>query len=97
LSTITPPPSAQLPPVISSFVNGSWTGQITIHQPHLGVQLQADDQKWPLRFVSSFDVLATNDISLEVSTSTNPSLAGDEFAYTLRLLNSGPDDATGLR
>lgn len=84
------------PATITDFVNGVWTGQVTIHQSRLAVTMQASDAIGHQGFSEPFDVLASNDLLLDATTSSNPLLVGEELEYTVRVINPGPSDATGL-
>jgi len=83
-------------PTALNFVNGVWTGEVTVHQPHLAAQLQVGDETGRSGLGDRFDVLASNDLSLDVVTSSNPLLVGDELGYTVQIFNPGPTTATAI-
>jgi hypothetical protein len=89
-------PLSVTPSHITNFVNGKWTGAITVGQPRLRVRLAAHDDSGHHGLGDPFDVVLAGDLSLDVSTSANPMLADDELTYTIRIFNSGPDDVSGV-
>ena len=85
-----------IPTNTENFVNGIWTGNITVLQPATNVVLQADDGSNHTGSSSPFDVNVTNDISIRIVDSPHPVSAGANLTYTIIVANSGPSDATDV-
>ena len=84
------------PTVASNFVNGVWSGQLSIQRPELGAYLEASDVAGHFGRSDRFDVIVQRDTSLEVTVSANPLLIGDEVTYLARIFNSGPYPAENV-
>jgi uncharacterized repeat protein (TIGR01451 family) len=87
-------------PVISSpsgtFINGFWTGSLTITQVVASLHLHADDGASHTGDGNNFAVLATNDLALTGSATADPISLGNNLIYTLNVLKSGPGSAAGV-
>lgn len=79
-----------------SFVNGAWTGGITVLQPATNVVLSASDSGGHTGSSSPFAVNVANDISITAVDTPHPVSAGANLTYTLTIANTGPSDATGV-
>jgi uncharacterized repeat protein (TIGR01451 family) len=80
----------------ATFVNGSWTGNLTCLAPATNVLLHADDGNGHNGTANPFDVLLENDLSLTVVDSPHPVSVGANLTYTLTVANTGPAPATGV-
>ncbi len=79
-----------------SFVNGTWSGNLTVLQPATNIVLRADDGSGHAGSSNPFDVLMQNDISISMVDSPDPVSAGASLTYTLAVANTGPAAATGV-
>lgn len=79
-----------------SFVNGSWTGNLTVQQLASSVSLRANDGDGHQSSSGTFDVLVHDDISVSVSDAPDPVGVGANLVYTITVTNTGPGSATGV-
>ena len=79
-----------------NFVNGSWTGNMTVQQPATNVILLANDGNQHTGSSNPFDVVLTNDLSINIVDSPHPVSVGASLTYTLTVANTGPADSTGV-
>ncbi len=84
------------PNTTASFVNGSWTGSITVPQAVANLRLHADDAAGHAGEGNSFTVLAANDLALTASSPSTVIPIGTDLVYELHVLNAGPAAATGV-
>ena len=86
-------PLSVSPPLISNFVNGVWSGIITVQNLAERMTLKAEAGAEEVGFAAPFTVVAPNDVSLKATTAPNLPLIGDEVTYTFTAANSGPDQS----
>jgi uncharacterized repeat protein (TIGR01451 family) len=79
-----------------TFVNGLWTGNLTLQQLATNLTLRADDGNGHNGISGAFQVLVQNDLSVVVSDSPDPVSVGANLTYTINVTNSGPSSATGV-
>jgi uncharacterized repeat protein (TIGR01451 family) len=85
-----------LPTAISNFVNGVWTGQVTVLQPSPGMYLRADDGNAPATNSSQFSVSPPNDLLVWINDAPDPALVGGNITYSIVVTNNGPTTSTGV-
>ena len=79
-----------------NFVDGVWSGNIAVQQLATNVVLQANDGNNHVGTSNPFDVNPANDLSIKITTSSNPVRFGTNLTYTLTIANTGPPEATGV-
>lgn len=84
------------PTVSGPFVNGAWTGNMTVQHVANAMRLQADDALGHTGSSSNFNVGLQNDLSLTMNASPNPVAIGDVWTNNLVLTNTGPTIATAV-
>jgi len=84
------------PTVASNFIDGVWTGQVTVAQSSPGMFLKAADDTGSSGTSASFTVLPLNDLFVAVSTSPGAGVAGQPLTYSLMVSNTGPGIAHGV-
>lgn len=80
----------------SNFVNGIWTGQITVSQLSTGMVLRAVDSLGVSGTSTVFSVNGPNDLVLSVKDSPDPVFTGQRLTYTLTAFNLGPNSASSV-
>jgi uncharacterized repeat protein (TIGR01451 family) len=93
--------SGSLPVLISptnsgAFVNGSWTGAVTVHQLATNMSLIARDAEGHRGQSNPFDVTVDNDIGLVILDAPDPTVIGARLTNIITVGNSGPLPATGV-
>jgi len=83
------------PKTVSDFVNGVWTGTVTVLQPATNITLVARDQSGIVGVSTPFD--AANEFGVFVSLAPNPVMIGFDLTNLVQVINTGPDVATGVR
>jgi uncharacterized repeat protein (TIGR01451 family) len=78
------------------FVNGVWTGAITVQQPATSVRLLARDNQGHTGVSGDFLAPLRDDVSLLSADSPDPVLGGQAVTYTFIIHNTGPTEATGV-
>ncbi|HEY6169837.1 MAG TPA: Calx-beta domain-containing protein, partial [Verrucomicrobiae bacterium] len=95
--TVTPSVSVPITPVVSgNFIQGIWTGAVTVAQSGANIFLRADDNNGHPASSGYFDVVATNDLLLSVSDMPDPASLGQLINYAIVVTNTGPTTATGV-
>jgi uncharacterized repeat protein (TIGR01451 family) len=89
-------PAAISPGISGNFVNGSWTGNITVQELGTNFVLMADDRNGHIGFGNRFGVYATNDLAVTMTNSPVIPLVNSNLTYHIRVLNSGPNTSTGV-
>lgn len=84
------------PATISNFVDGVWTGQVTVLTTSTGMVLRARDANGLVGHSGVFSVSPSNDLVLSISDSPDPVVVGGAVTYTLSVTNTGPAPATGV-
>ena len=84
------------PTSTASFINGIWSGNLTVTGEATAVVLRAADTVGHSGAANPFTVWGTNDLGLFVSAAPNPVGVLSNLTYTLQVLNPGPGSATGV-
>lgn len=84
------------PATVSGFVNGVWTGPITVLQASTTMVLRAFDASGLTGTSSVFNVSPPNDLVVTVSDLPDPALIGQPMTYTILVTNTGPGDASSV-
>ena len=79
-----------------SFVNGVWTGNMTVGELGTNFMLLANDGIGHLGYSTSFGVYQTNDMAVTLGISPTPPLVKTNLIYTVTVLNPGPNSSTGV-
>ena len=79
-----------------NFVNGAWTGDITVFQPATNMNLVATASSGHRGASTNFDVLLANDLSVAIADRPDPVAVGGYLTNTITVANSGPTAATGV-
>ncbi|HMC28770.1 MAG TPA: Calx-beta domain-containing protein, partial [Verrucomicrobiae bacterium] len=83
-------------PSAPSLISGVWTGQLTVQEVVSNLTLLAADRSGHVGFSSRFDVIAQNDLALDVGYSPDLTIPGNQINYLLTVRNSGPLASTGV-
>jgi uncharacterized repeat protein (TIGR01451 family) len=87
------------PLATTNFVNGVWSGSVTVLQPGSNVWLLADDGAGHKGASNPFDILPTIDLGLSGSSQiigTAPLRTGMQLAFNLALTNRGPSTGSNI-
>lgn len=82
------------PTVVTNFVNGSWSGPVTVGQGATNMALLADDGLGHRGESAPILVLPRSDLVLQASLS--PARVGSNLVVSLTVRNDGPSSATGV-
>jgi uncharacterized repeat protein (TIGR01451 family) len=89
--------SASISPTNSgSFVNGIWTGNMTVKELGTNFMLLANDENGHMGYSDAFGVYATNDMAVTLGVSPTVPTVGTNIIYTVTVLNPGPNSSTGV-
>lgn len=87
---------AMTPATSGSFVNGTWTGNVTATQAGTGVVITADGGGGLTGMSNSFDVLAAGPMTqFAVSTISSPQVSGAEVPVTITAQDAAGNKITG--
>jgi uncharacterized repeat protein (TIGR01451 family) len=89
-------PVSITPAVSSQFVNGIWSGNITVRELSTFTVLAVDDRDGHGGRTGPFDVCVPGDVSLAVAPSPAIAQTNSLLTYTLSVSNPGPAVATGV-
>ncbi|HOX03901.1 MAG TPA: Calx-beta domain-containing protein [Candidatus Paceibacterota bacterium] len=78
------------------FMNGAWTGVVSVLSAAEDVRLRADDGQGHVGTSNPFGVHANNDLALIVSAPHEPLPMGDPFVFRVTFTNTGPSAATSI-
>jgi uncharacterized repeat protein (TIGR01451 family) len=84
------------PTVVSTFVNGTWSGEITPSQVSTGMIVRAFDGNGVAGTSSVFMVSPPNDLVVTVTDTPDPVLSRQALTYTVMVTNTGPAVATAV-
>jgi uncharacterized repeat protein (TIGR01451 family) len=84
------------PATLANFVQGVWTGRVTVAQSSPAMFLRADDQVSVISDSPVFSVNVTNDLVVAASDSPDPVIVGETLTYSILVTNIGPNSATGV-
>jgi uncharacterized repeat protein (TIGR01451 family) len=82
------------PTLSGSFVDGAWSGSVTVLQAARAMFLTASDESGHVGNSGPFTVYATNDLDLNASGPSISIPRGDPFVYQITVSNTGPAAAT---
>jgi uncharacterized repeat protein (TIGR01451 family) len=88
--------AAVTPATTGHFVNGAWSGSLTIRETGDNLLLMADDEDGHVGFANAIGVYPTNDLAVSLSASPATPLLGTNITYTVTVLNPGPNASTGV-
>jgi|GEM_PF-1528213 len=89
--------AASITPVTTShFVNGAWSGNITVRETGDDFLLMADDGDGHVGFANPIGVYQTNDLAVSLTGSPATPLLGTNITYTVTVLNPGPNTSNGV-
>lgn len=84
------------PSNLAGFVDGVWTGNLTLAEPGTEVRLFVDDGDGHVGESVPFEVHLTEDLRLMGSVGPEGAEVGEELAYTLTVNNDGASGSTGV-
>lgn len=79
-----------------TFVNGVWSGAMTVSTFANSMLLRAEDAAGHGGDSAAFSVSRVNDIGVSVAASLNRVTPGNVLAYTITVTNTGPGSATSV-
>jgi uncharacterized repeat protein (TIGR01451 family) len=89
-------PVSITPAISGNFVNGVWSGNLTVRSLGTNLVLAADDRSGHRGASAPFEVSLAGDVSLAVSASPEVAHTNSPLTYTLTVYNPGPTAATGV-
>lgn len=89
-------PVAVVPPMTGYFVNGMWSGNVSVLAAGSNIVLTADDGEGHTGQSSPLSVFAENDLSVTLLDAPDPVTLGSNILYTAQVQNSGPGTAAGV-
>jgi uncharacterized repeat protein (TIGR01451 family) len=89
-------PVAVTPMESGPFVDGNWSGTVTLLEDVPGIVLGADDGQGHDGFSNPFDLSVLDDVSITVHDSPDPAGVGGSLTYTVVVTNTGPAVATSV-
>jgi uncharacterized repeat protein (TIGR01451 family) len=78
------------------FINGVWSGNVTVLEPSEGAQLRALDAAQRRGVSNPFRVELANDLGVSVVPSGNPASLSEPLVFTMLVSNAGPTTSTGV-
>jgi uncharacterized repeat protein (TIGR01451 family) len=89
-------PIALSPAVVSNFVDGVWSGELTFEEPASAITVIADDGHRHIGVAGMFSATPANDVALSVVDSPDVVILGDDLTYRFTVSNSGAAEASGV-
>ncbi len=84
------------PGLSGPFLDGAWSGALTVLTAGTNVHLRADDGAGNFGDSNPFNVLLANDLSISMSNSPAPVNLNSLLTYTLTVANPGPSASTDV-
>ncbi len=84
------------PSVSGDFVQGVWTGELTIADPSAGLYLRASDFAGRFGVSSACAVVSSNDLAVQVVPGHSAPTLYDALTYAVILTNTGPDISSAV-
>ncbi len=91
-----PVPVAMTPEAAGPFVDGVWTGAITLGSAARGVVLEATDEHALSGRSDPFDAFTDNQLAIGLVHTPEPASVFSPITNTLTIYNPGPQPATGV-
>lgn len=85
-----------VPLVTGPFVNGVWTGAITVNQPFTNLYIRADDGDGHLGFSSTFEVRPSTELGTTATAAPASVSVGQDATFTVQVTNRGPAAAQSV-
>jgi uncharacterized repeat protein (TIGR01451 family) len=84
-------------PAFSGYFNaGTWSGSVRVLDAGPDITLTAESDLGPKGVSGRFEVVGTNDLSVEIEDAPDPIQVGQLLSYDVRVRNSGPDEAPSV-
>jgi uncharacterized repeat protein (TIGR01451 family) len=87
---------AVTPLLISNFVSGVWTGQVTVTLPATNLFVRADDGNGTAGNSTNFAANPLNDLVVVAADAPDPVVVGNPLRYSILVTNTGPLTATAV-
>ena len=84
------------PGVVSGFVNGVWSGEVTVWQPDVTLALRVQDDGGHIGLGGYFGVGAVNDLKVTFSSEPAVGSVGGQAQLAVVVTNTGPLVSTGV-